>query len=279
MTIAHGVQCHDQLAGFGSGHPGAVVNTADAETVDDEITPPARDPVVGGRAANSAGKNRVVPVHRVSRLLGERIGVGGDRVAQSADRDLPFRLRLVDKIGQSQRAPDAVKRAGTSGQQGLVEHAVGPLRPVDLTGAGLKIQHKVDRAAHGGPHPFGEGAVAGDQHVMPHSGGDVGAEVTVAVRVFDDASAVLNRPGSVAALAGPTPLVGCAGLLDQTGGSQCHRALDVVPRIGMAGDRPGNLPGGQLDCRDRLSRLAALCRREYSGDTRDAVDIRPVHRY
>ena len=41
---------------------------------------------------------------------------------------------------------------------------------------------------------LGEPAVTGDQHVMPDAGGDVGAEVAVAVGVLDDAVAQLDRP-------------------------------------------------------------------------------------
>ena len=235
VSITHGVQCHHQFTGFGSGHPGAVVHAANTQTVDDEIAPAFGDPVVGGRTAYGTGQNRVVPIHRVTRLFGESVRVIGDRVSESAHRDLPFRLRMAEVIGEGQRTPDAVVDAGAPGQQGFGERAVRPLRPIDLAGSGLKIQHKVDRAAHGGPHPFGEVVVAGDQHVVPHSGGDVGAEVAIGVGILDHATAVLNRPGSVAALPRATPLVGGARLVNESGCRQCHGALDVIPRIGMAG--------------------------------------------
>ena len=53
---------------------------------------------------------------------------------------------------------------------------------------------------------LGEPPVAGDQHVMPHPGGDVGAEVAVAVGVLDDAVAQLDRPGAVGPLVVPAPV-------------------------------------------------------------------------
>ena len=54
----------------------------------------------------------------------------------------------------------------------------------------------------------GKAPVAGDQHVVPDADGDICAEVAVAVGVFDDAGAQLDRPGAVGALLAPAPVEG-----------------------------------------------------------------------
>ena len=125
--------------------------------------------------------------------------------------------------------------AGASGQKRLAQHPGGTLGPVDLTGAGLQIENEVDGVPHGGPHPFGEFLVPGDEYVMPYAGGDISTEVAIAIGILDDTPAVLDRPGPVAALLRATPLVGRARLINKAGGRQSHGALDVIPRIGVAG--------------------------------------------
>ena len=57
--------------------------------------------------------------------------------------------------------------------------------------------------------------IAGDQHVVPDTGRDVGAEVAVAVGVLDDAVADLDRPGAVRPLHRAAPLERGARGLEQ----------------------------------------------------------------
>ena len=75
-----------------------------------------------------------------------------------------------------------VSSASGSGPDELLAQAISPL-------TSLQVHHEVDGLGDDGPHHLGEPAVTGDQHVMPDARGDVGAEVAVAVGVFDDAVA------------------------------------------------------------------------------------------
>ena len=121
----------------------------------------------------------------------------GDRVAESADCDLPFRLRGVDVVGQRQRTPNAVVDARAAGQQRLLGWTGRPSGPSYFTGRELEFENEVDGLGHHGPHRLREPPVIGDEDMVPDTGGDIGAEVAVAVGILDDPVAQLNRPGAV----------------------------------------------------------------------------------
>ena len=72
--------------------------------------------------------------------------------------------------------------------------------PGDFAARRLQVEHEVDGLADHRPHLLGEPPVVGDQDVVPDPGGDVGAEVAVAVGVLDDAVAQLDRPRAVGPL-------------------------------------------------------------------------------
>ena len=104
--------------------------------------------------------------------------------------------------------------AGVAGQQRLVGPARFASRPSDLAARPLQVEHEVDGLAHGRPHRLDEPAVAGDQHVVPDAGGQVGAEVAVAVAVLDDAvrSWIGHEPSGRCVVA--APVEGGAGGFD-----------------------------------------------------------------
>ena len=194
LSAAHRIERQHQFAGFRAGHPGPVIDTPDAQTVNDEIAPSFGDSGGRRRTTKRPAEDRVVPVHRVMRLFGERRRVGSDRVAQPAERDLPFRLRLVDIVRQRQSAANAMEDAGAPGHQRLGNGARRATRPTNFAAFKLQLQDEIDRRAHRRPHRGGEGVVAGDQHVVPDSDRDISTEVAVAVGVLDDPGAKLDRP-------------------------------------------------------------------------------------
>ncbi len=165
---------------------------------------------VAALTAQRAAEDRVVPVHRVMRLLGERRGMDGDRVAQPAQCELPLGLRLVEHIRQRQRTPDAVENTRAAGQQRLGQRSGRATCPTDFATLELQIQDEVDGGAHRRPHRRRKASIAGDQHVVPDADRDVRAEVAVAVGVFDHARAQLDRPGPVRALLTATPVEGAS---------------------------------------------------------------------
>src|SRR5271170_2826812 len=268
LPVAHRVECQHQFAGLCAGHPRSVVDTPDAQTVDDEIAPAVGDPVLCGAAAQRAAQDRVVPVHRVTRLLGERRGVVGDRVAQPAKRKLPLELWFVDQVGQGQCTANAVENARTPGQQRLGQRARRAARPTNFAALELQIQDEVDCGAHRRPHRGREGAVTGDQYVVPDTHRDVGAEVAVAVGVLDDPRTQLDRPRAIRPLLATRPIESASGRLNQARRSKGHRAFHMVPRVGVPTVRPRDLTRRLLQCRNRFRRLPALRGGEDACDAR-----------
>ncbi len=199
-----------------------------------------------------------------------------DRVAQLADGNLPLRLRIVDIVGQRQRTPDAVVDAGVSGQQGFGFWAGWASGPGDFTTLELQVHHEVDRLGDDGPHGFGEAPVAGDQDVVPDPGGDVGAEVAVAVGVFDDAVAQLDGPGPVGPLNSAAPVERATRRFQQTCGGERHRILDVIPWIGVATVEPRDGAGRFLCRGDRLRGLAALCGGQNAAHCGHVIERQPA---
>ncbi|PQM48371.1 hypothetical protein C1Y40_01411 [Mycobacterium talmoniae] len=201
-----------------------------------------------------------------------------DRVPQPSQRQLPLRLRRVQIVRQRQRAPDAVVDAGAAGQQRFRHRPGGRSCPTDFAAGQLQLEHELDRREHRRPHAGGKPAVAGDQHVMPHPGGDVGAEVAVAVGVFDNTGTGLQRPGTVGPLFVPAPLERRPGRLPQPGRGQRHRAFHVIPRVGVPGRRPRDRTRRLLHRRNRLRGLPALLRAEHPGHGGRRCRVRPAQR-
>src|ERR1700722_3200593 len=140
------------------------------------------------------------------RLLGERRGVVGDRVAQPAERKLPLKLWFVDQVRQGQCTANAVEDARAPGQQRLRQRTRRASRPTNFAALELQLQDEVDCGAHRRPHRGRKGAVTGDQYVVPDIYCDVGAEVGVAVGVLDDTRTQLDRPGAVRPLPATAPI-------------------------------------------------------------------------
>jgi hypothetical protein len=102
------------------------------------------------------------------------------------------------------------------------------------------------------------GAAAAQQPVVPGAHREVGAHVGVAAGVLDDVADDLHRPRAVGALLGQAPGVRRLGGLHLAADEERHRRLDVVPRIDVLADRPGDAAVVLLDLDDRRGGLADL---------------------
>ena len=130
---------------------------------------------------------------------------------------------------------------------------ISPLR-------GLEIEDEVDGPLDHRPHDLGEAVVAGEEDVVPHAGGDVGADVGVELVVLDAAVDVVLVPGAVGPLqrrpATRRP-VRLAATRPPSG--EGHGRLDVVPRVGVAAGEPRDHAARQLPLGDGVDRLGQLC--------------------
>ena len=97
--------------------------------------------------------------------------------------------------------------------------------------------------------------------VVPHAGGDVGADVGVELVLLDPVGHVVLVPGAVGALEADQPLVGPLGLGDAAADGERHGRLDVVPRVGVAAGEPGDHAVGQLPLGDAVDGCRAAARR------------------
>ena len=148
-----------------------------------------------------------------------------------------------------------VSSASGSGPEALRAQAISPLA--------VQVDHEVDGLGDDRPHVLGEPPIAGDQHVVPDAGRDVGTEVAVAVGVLDDAVSQLDRPRAVGPLGGPAPIKGGACGFQQTRRGERHRVLHMVPRIGVPAVEPRDGARGLLCRGDRLRCLPALRGRQH----------------
>src|SRR5262249_29653700 len=135
--VADGIERHHEFTGLSTGHPGPVVHTANAKTADHKVVPALSDSRGRRRAPQCTTKDGVVPVHRVAVLFGERLGMHGDRVAQSAQCQLPLRLRFPNQSGERQRTTDAVEHTGAPGHQRFWDWSRFTSGPTDLAIADL----------------------------------------------------------------------------------------------------------------------------------------------
>ena len=252
--LAAGVKGKHELAGLGHRHPRLVADAPDAEAGHDERVPAEGEPLGARWPAQRAAEHRVVPVHREPALVGERVGVAGDHVAELAGGQLPVRPRLAGQAGQRYRAAQPVQDARTAGKQREAAWRAGTVAfPGHLAAPRLQVEHPLDRRLHRGPHPAGEPAVAGDQVLVPDAHREVGGVVALRRVVGHLAgeggtgTAGGPRPGAVGPLGLAQPLVGEARRNGESAGAERHRALHVVPRVHVA-VRPGDRAVGPL-CR------------------------------
>ncbi len=184
-----------QLAGLGTGHPRLVGHAPGAEAVDDEVVPPAMQPVPALRAAQRAADHRVVPVHRPPALVHEALRMVAQGVVQGAGSRLPAGHRLAERGGETEPAAQTVQGAGASGEQRFgVGGAVRRAGPPDLAAGGLQAHDEVERGTYDRPHPPQEGTVAGGEPAVPGRGRHVGALVAVGEVVLDLTGDVAGRP-------------------------------------------------------------------------------------
>ncbi len=95
-------------------------------------------------AAQRAAEDRVVPVHREAALVGERLRVFAQHVAQPVGRQFPVGLRIAEAFGEAYAAAQALVDRRAAGQQRV--GARGRL-PDDLAAPGLQAGHEVEGPA------------------------------------------------------------------------------------------------------------------------------------
>src|ERR1700761_3391198 len=130
--MTDGIERHHQFAGLRAGNPGPVVYTANAQTADHKVVPPLSDSRDRFRAAQRTTKDGVVPVHRIAVLLGERLRMRDDRMAQPAECQLPLWLRFPNEGGERERATNAVEHTGAPGHQRFWNGSGFASGPTDL---------------------------------------------------------------------------------------------------------------------------------------------------
>ena len=200
-------------------------------------------------ARHHTAEDGVVPVHRPTVLLGEELaGMLGDGVGDLDPCLFPASRSVAERVGDRDGAREAVVDRGGTGDEGVVERC--PVRlpgPQDLTGRLLEVQHPVDGAAHHGPLLSEPRVVGAGQVVVPHADCDVRDHVGVELGVGDTVGVVVLMPRAISALIVAKPGVGRARSVMTPPGVECHRRLDVVPRIGMATVAPQDEAGGNLE--------------------------------
>ena len=143
----------------------------------------------------------------------------------------------------------------------------------------LELEDEVDGPLDHRPHGLGEAVIAGEEDVVPHAGGDVGADVGVELVLFDAVVDVVLVPGAVGPLQAGQPLVGPLGFGRRPAGGEGHGRLDVVPRIGVTAGEPRDHAARQLplgDGVDRADSSAAVTTPATSGSMVD-LGLAGVH--
>ena len=156
------------------------------------------------------------------------------------------------------------------GQQRVVPRPiVGRARPQHGAVLAAHRQHPIEGALHGRPQVIDEGPIPRAQPVMPHAGGDVGADVGVELGFFDGAvGQVVVPPTAVVALDVDQPFVGPFGAGVEAGDIERHGGLDVVPRIAMPAGEPRDHPRVELQRGDPLGGLDDLFGGQHAVDVR-----------
>ena len=104
-----------------------------------------------------------------------------------------------------------------------------------------------------------ETSVPGAQPVVPHAGGDVGADVRVELGLFHRTiGQVVVPPTAVGELDVDQPLVGAFSWCVEAGHVECHRRLNMVPRVAVTAWKPRDHARVELQGGDRLGGLHDL---------------------
>ncbi len=224
--------------------PRTIAHAAHALALHRERRGTILEPGLSLGTADHAGEHRVVPVHRPPMLRRERLRLVRDDVGQPSGGQLPVRTLASEVLGQCDGAPQRVADGRRTGQQRERPRcAVGVTGPDDLAARPLELEHEVDRPLDDRPHRLHEAFVAGQQEVMPHAGGHVGAHVGVELVLLDGVGQVVLVPRAVGSLHAHQPLVGPLGRSALVTEIERHGGLDVVPRIGVAARKPRDHPG------------------------------------
>ena len=113
----------------------------------------------------------------------------------------------------------------------------------------LQVQHEADRAVHHRPHLGQERGVPGELVLVPGPDRDVGGLVALGGGVGHHPRLGPLRPRPVGPLGGAQPVVGPPGRAGQPAHRQRHRALDVIPGVGVP-VRPADRAARLLPVRD-----------------------------
>ena len=192
------------------GDPRFVADATDAARLHGELRPAVGQADLGPLAGEAARQHRVVPVHRPAVLRLEDARVVVDQHGQPIGGGDPVGPRLVGQRGQVGAAAQRVSDRRRAGQQRVVPRTiVGGARPQHGAVVAAHGEHPVEGALHRRPEVVDEGPIPRAQPVVPHAGGDVGADVGVELGLFDRAvGQVVVPPTAVVALDVDQPFVG-----------------------------------------------------------------------
>ena len=261
---------HRELTGLGARHPRVGVDAPDAEPGDDELVPARLEQLVRRAPAHRAAEDRVVPVHRVRRLVLEQVAVLADGVSEPAASQLPLGLRVVEQLGERDPGAQRLVDARGAGQQ----REVLGRGPLDAAERELLGDHPVEPGPHRRPEPLHEPQVAADQPVVPDADGEVRGHVDLTALVVGHTVDDLHRPRAVRTLHGGHPGVGVLGGLDLSAHEHRHRGLDVVPDVDVLPDRPGHGSARLLHGRDGRGAVRHLGRGQHAVDVRQLGEVR-----
>ncbi len=216
--------------------------------------------------SSAPGQHGVVPVHGELDLRCESARVVGHGMAEPTCRQLPVRAVLGQAFRDRHATSQRVVDGGRSREQCV---ALGPAgrveRPQNRAVRLLPAQDEVDPLLNRRPQLAQELHVPGDQVVVPGAGRQVGAHVRVEAGVLDGVTLVVVEPAAVGELAGGEPPVGIDRLVHESADGERHRGLDVIPRVAVATDEPGDHPVASLHLRDGVCRGQDVRARQDAG--------------
>ena len=201
-----------------------------------------------------------------------------DRVRQAAPGQLPLRLRVAQQLGQRHPGPEGVLDARRPREERGPVHrrraAVVPLLgPGDPTPRELHRDGEVEPAPDHRPEPVYKVEVTAHQPVVPHADREVRGHVGLAAGIHHVALHDLDRHRAVRALHRRYPGQGTFSGSDLTGGQERHRALHVVPHVGVLTGPPRDRPRRLLLGDDRARR------RTHVGGSQQPLDAGDVSRH
>ena len=176
-------------------------------------------------------------------------------MAEPTGRQLPVRAVLGQAFGDRHPAAEGVVDGGRAGEQCVALRPTGGVeRPQDRAVRLLPAQDEVDALLNGRPQLAQELHVAGDQVVVPGARRQIGAHVRVEAGILDGVTLVVVEPAAVGELAAGQPAVGVDRLVHEAADGERHGGLDVVPRVAVAADEPGDHPVAPLHLGDGVAR-------------------------